>query len=474
MSNTLKTSIVCVLLSLGILAAKAQAPDSATQPAGPMQLSLEQAQAYALENSPVLKNSTIDLEIAEKKVWETTAIGLPQASAKFSGTYQLKMSETTEMFDGLTNLGPWMYGVDQTLLGITKNPNFGNIPESTPAEEVSDFDKKWGLTFDLTVSQLLFSGAYFVGLQTTKAFKGLSEIQITKSKNDLAEQVNNAYYLVLVMQENKVIMDSLYEQTNKIVTEMEAMKKGGFVDETTVDQMKLTANNIRVMGLNIANQVEVAKNLLRMQMGLDMKQDIVLTDKLDALTTASTQPALMMSEFNSSANSDLQLIETSIELKKLNHKYTKTSLLPEIAAFYQFEHNFNKNALSFTPPHLVGVGVNIPIFGSGMKMARIKQAKLEVVKAENQKFQATLGMQLAYSDARAAYGNALNKLESNRESMDLARKIYDRTAIKLKNGMASSLELTQAQTQLLQAQATYYATVIELANAKTKLEKLNK
>lgn len=432
-------------------------------------LSLEQAQAYAVQNSPVLKNANLDLEIAKKKIWETTAIGLPQVNAKVAGSYQIEMSPTIEMFSGLTNLGPWMYAVDQALFGVN-----GKIPKPEPTEPVSDFDQRWNVTLDVTVSQLLFSGSYLVGLQTTKVFKSLSEIAITKSKNDLQESVSNAYHLVLVMQENKLIMDSLAKKMERIVAEMEAMRKSGFVDETAVDQLKLTANTVKNAATLMSNQVEVSKNLLRLQLGLDMNQQIELTDSLDALIAQSINLQLIVGDYNVNSNSDFQLLETNVKLRELNLKLQKAAFLPDIAAFYQYEKSFNDKAFSFNPPQLAGVSMSIPIFSSGMRCSRVKQARMELDKAENTKYNVSNSLQLGYSDARTSYSNAINKLDSNKESMELARKIYDRTAIKLKNGMASSMELMQAQTQFLQAQATYYSTVIELVNAKNKLEKLSR
>jgi len=484
-------NVVGLLLIFSTVNCFAQVTDTAKTNSGPMALSLEQAQAYAVQNSPVLKNANLDLEIAKKKVWETTAIGLPQVSGKLSASYIIKQSETIEQF---SQLGGAASGIQdmaksiQDLYGVTgslvKNENqeaankyqksMEEMANKEAPEATDPNDMKWGVTLDVTVSQLIFSGAYFVGLQTTKAFKSLSEIAISKSKDDLEESVSNAYHLVLVMQENKKIMDSLYTQTLKIVNDMESMKKSGFVDEITVDQLKYTSNNLKNAVLALTNQVEVSKNLLRMQMGLDMKQEITLTDSLNLLIDKSTQIALATQEFKVDNNKDLKLMDAQVQLQKLNYKYQKTSLLPDIAAFYQFDHNFNDKAMSFTPPHLVGVGMNIPIFGSGGKMARISQAKLGMIKAENSKYQVSLALNLAYSDAKASYINALNKFDLNKENLQLTKKIFEKTSIKVKNGMASSMDLTQAQTQMLQAQSAYYSTVLELVNAKNKLDKLNK
>lgn len=463
------TLLLFGLLITGYIQAQTAAP--VTQQA----FSLEQAQKYAAENSPVLKNSNLDLKIAEKKVWETTAMGLPHVSGKVSSSYSIELSPTIETFSKLSNLDSWMYGADQALLGLTKNDTaFGHVPVPDPVETVSDFDKKWSASFDLTVSQLIFSGAYLVGLQTTKAFKGMSELAITKSKKDLEESVSNAYYLVLVMNENQKIMEEIYNETMKTVKEMEAMYKSGFVEETTVDQMKLTANNLKNTLVVIKGQAEVAKNLLRFQMGYNMNTDIILTDNLDNLMAQTIKLTLLSESFNVNNNTDFKMIQTQTEFSELQLKLQKSAFLPDVAAFYQYDHSFNENAMSFTPPQIVGASVNIPIFGSGDKMAKVSQAKMNLDKSKNTEYQISQGLELQFSQAQTGYSNALNKLDANQENLDLAKRIYDKTLIKFKNGVSTSMELTQAQSQYLQAESTYYTTVIELVNAKNTLEKLLK
>ena len=461
-----RSTLLLGMLFAGLLQLQAQT-DTAKTTKSSQAFTLDEAQKFALANSPILKNSNLDLEIAKKKVWETTAIGLPQISGKLSASYMLEMSSTTSNFSGL---GPWMYGADQALKTID-SVHFGHMPESklTPAK-----DLKWGLTADLTVSQLIFSGAYLVGLQTTKAFKGMSELAITKSTKDLAESVSNAYHLVLVMQENKRIMESIYEQTVKTSKEMEAMYKSGFIEETAVDQIKLTANNLKNTLTVMGDQVIVSKNLLRLQMGLDMTTDIVLTDQLDNMMAQNIQISLLSGDLNLDKNIDFQLVQNTTKLKELQLKYQKTTLLPDIAAFYQYDHPFNTKAMSFTPPQMIGAAVNIPIFGSGSKLSRIKQASLDLQKSKNTEFQVSQALQLSYSQAKTSYSSAINKLDANKESLDLSKRIYDKTLIKFKNGVSSSMELTQAQSQYLQSQSAYYTTVIELVNAKNALEKIIK
>ncbi|MFZ4414307.1 MAG: TolC family protein, partial [Bacteroidales bacterium] len=148
--------------------------------------------------------------------------------------------------------------------------------------------------------------------------------------------------------------------------------------------------------------------------------------------------------------------------------------LPDVAAYYNHQENFNKKSFSFTPPDVIGLSVSIPIFGSGQKLSKVKQANLDLEKIKNGKTQLSLGLQMQYSDNQSAFVTATNKYQTNKMSRDLAYKIYDKSIIKFKEGMISSLELAQAQNQYLQSESNYFSSIIEMVTSYTKLEKLLK
>lgn len=123
---------------------------------------------------------------------------------------------------------------------------------------------------------------------------------------------------------------------------------------------------------------------------------------------------------------------------------------------------------------MIGINANIPIFGSGMKLARIKQAKLSLEKSKNTTLQVNAGLVSGFSETKSNYINSYNKYLTYKKNILIANKIYQNTLIKYKEGMASSLELTQSQTQYIQTQTNFYTSIIELANAKSKMEKMLK
>jgi len=473
----MKKRFILILLLLGVGFAKFLNAQE-TKKDSTFKLSLKDAQDYAMQNSPTMKNSNLDLEIAKKKIWETTAIGLPQVNGKFAYSYMLTLSPTIEQFSSLSDYFVPLYAMFGAGNAQWQNPYITHILDSlsnannNSSGTTSTKDLKWGLTLDITASQIIFSGAYLVGLQTSKVFKSLSEIAITKSEYDLKQNVSNAYYLVLIAEENVKVLDSTYQNTNKLLTELEAINKVGLIEETDVDQIRITTNTILNALDMLKRQSEIAKNLLKFQMGMDIYADVQLTEDINSMIEVERIAAMLLQKYDVKSQPDYMLIESQEKLAGLNVKLNKSAFLPDITAFYTHDENFNDKALSFTPPDMIGVGMTIPIFSSGSRIVKLKQAKLQLYKMQNTKSMLEQSLLLDYEQSKNACLNAMDKFNTQKETINLSKKIYDRTLIKYKEGISSSMDLTQVQNQYLSAQSNYFNAMLELLNANAKLSKL--
>jgi outer membrane protein TolC len=120
---------------------------------------------------------------------------------------------------------------------------------------------------------------------------------------------------------------------------------------------------------------------------------------------------------------------------------------------------------------VVGLDIQIPLFSSGARGARVGQARLDLEKARNSKRYLAEGLKLGLMQARLDFFNAFGRSKSTEENVKLARKIYNKTLEKYRQGTATSLELAQTHNQYLTAESNYTAAVVELLNAKIQLDK---
>jgi outer membrane protein TolC len=327
-------------------------------------------------------------------------------------------------------------------------------------------------TWNITVNQLIFSGEYIVGLQASRTFKELSERNLLKTKNETKEAVAKAYYMVLTGEENLSILRQSLQLIDKTLNDVTAMFKQGFVEETDVDQIKINKLNLENLVNSVTEQVQIAYRLLKFQMGLDVNQPIELTDKLDELIAQGNFKLWSQDEFDVQKNIDMKIMQTNEALSMLNLQREKSKFLPSVSAFYQHQEQLKKPQFNFTIPDIAGVGISWPLFTSGGRNSKVAQARLALEKTTIGKNQVRDGLLIDFEQSRNTYNKALNDYLTLKENLNLSDKIYRKTLLKYSQGMASGMELTQAQNQFLTTESNYYNAVLSLFNAQAKLEKL--
>jgi len=455
--NLIKT----IILTLIMLIITSFAFGQELVPKDTISLSLVDAQKYAAEYNRAIRASQIDVEKAKKLVMETTAIGLPQVNLK--ADYQHQFIVPVLDFGGYydySNLPP-----DQYVTG-------GDLMNSYVPGVPVPLGVKDNTTFTFSVSQLIFSGEYIVGLQASRVYKELSEQGLAVSELKVKEWVANSYYVVLVLDENIAILKESRDLVAKTLEEMSKMNEQGYTEDTDIDQLKINLSNLETLILSFSGQRIVSVKLLKLQIGMDIQQPIKLTNDIESIINSDNKEYLTDPEFILDNSPTYKLLEINESLQMLNVKREKSKYLPAIAGFYQHLEKLNTPAFDFMPKDLIGISASIPIVTSGQRISRIKQAELELEKTRLNKDQASQGLVLEFEAALNTYQIAYKNYLANKESMDLSVKIYQKTNIKYKEGIISSLDLTQSQDQFLTAQRNYYQSVVNFLNAKVALDRI--
>jgi outer membrane protein TolC len=425
-----------------------------------LKLSLSEAQAFALQNNRTIQSAQIDIKSAEKKIWENLATGLPQFNIAANYLHQFKIPTL--------NFGP-VLDVNSLPDGVLTKQNIMDAYKNSPpiALGVSD-----NTTIDFTVSQLIFSGEYIVGLQATKILKQETEKGLVKTENETKESVAGTYALVLVLGENEKVLNESLKSVDQTYNELVKMNEQGLNEETDVDQVKISKSNIQSLINSVASQKEISVKLLKFQLGLTFDQNIELTDSLPGIITEGNIHYLTTPEFDLNKSVDYQLVNVQQTVAEALLRLEKSKYLPTIAAFYRHEEQTNQPAFSFAIKDVIGATLSFPVFTSGSRNARVSQAKYDLQKAQLAKENAGQALIMEFETARSSYQTAYTNFNNNKESMALSKKVYDKTVIKYKEGVSSSFELTQNQNQFLTTESNYYNSVLALLNAKAKLDRI--
>ena len=410
-------------------------------------ISLEDAKNYALEHNFENKNVRIDQNIAKKQRWEYLATGFPQISV--SAEYKNMIKLPTSLLPGEIVGQPGTY-----------------IPVQ--------FGQQHNISAGLTVTQLIFSGQYFVGLEAARIFEELAAKNYVKSSLNIKETVTKSYYLVLIAEESKKILEQTKTNFENLLAELEESHRLGFVEDIDVDQLRLTKQNNDNTIISVNNQIDLAYRLLKYQLGIDFNEKVVLTDSLDKFITDINDSYLLGEQFELSKNIDYQLMESQERLKLSDLKNKKTEYLPQVSAFLSLSqsaqnNDFNDMFSKWYPSNIIGLKLSIPIFSSGMRNARVQQAKMELEKARNSKMQLKQGINLQVVQLRSNYINAKHKFENEKRNMEISQKINRKTEEKYKQGMASANDLMLTQNQYLMALNNYYQALSQVLSVSTEL-----
>ncbi|MBE0663891.1 MAG: TolC family protein [Bacteroidales bacterium] len=417
-----------------------------------MKLSLEQAKEYALEHSIKIKTAMADLEIAEKQIWEITSTGLPQLDASVGYQYYFNIP---------TSLVPAEF--------------FGGEPGEFAEIQ---FGIEQNLNASATLSQLLFDGSYIVGLRAARIFKELANQNLKRSEIEIRSTVTESYLLVLLSRENLEIVQQNLGNMQQTLTETEQIFKAGFTDPINVDQLKLAVANMKNTIANLERQNTVTLNLLKFQLGFDISLPIELTDSLEGLFESIALEAESVAQFEIDNHIDLQIMRSQQTMDFMSMRREQSFMLPRLSASYTYqqmamrnEFNFFKTNEPWFPTSFLAVNLDIPIFSSGNRSSRIQQAKLKLEKSELATAETAQMLKLQMQQARADFETAQEKYGNEKENLSLAQRILQRTTIMHREGLASSLELTQANDQFLMTQANFLNSIFELLNARNNIQK---
>ena len=449
-----KNSMKKITLVLAIFLVSGIIPLFGEEPGEVLRLSLKQAQDHAVQFSTETRNSRLDVAMARKKIWETTASGLPQLGAAISYRDNLKIP---------TTLIPARF-LD---------------PDAGEGEFIGlKFGTQHNATLDVTASQLVFNGSYIVALQASKVYLRLAENQQEKKEIDVRETVANTYHLVLLAEKNREILRSSLENLRRTWQETDAMHRAGFLEATAADQLQLAVSDLENTLATTERQVETAYRLLKLQMGVEPDRPVVLSDTLASILAAMDSGLPAPESFELARHIDFRVMETQERSMAMLLKREKAEYLPTVTAFFSLSRSAMRDRFNFFakggdwyPATILGLNLSLPVFTSGSRPARVAQARLELEKTQNLKKQVADGLKLALAQARSDFAAALEREKNTGKMAALAQRIFADTRSKFSQGLSSSMELTQAHNQYLNAESGHAQAEVQLLDARLRLDK---
>jgi outer membrane protein len=415
---------------------------------------VQQAVDYARKNSVQVKNLLLDVQLQEETNKQVTSNAYPQLSGRIGTTYNPNIA--VQSFPNFIAEGT--YGViaaedirraDGSV--IAKPQDLGLIQ--------AQFGTKWIANAGFDLSQILFDGQVFVGLQARATSMEWARKNVEVTEELIKANVYKVYYQLVVSKTQIGLLDANIERLQKLQHDTHEMYKNGFAEKLDVDKINVQIANLETEKKRVQNQIESGNLGLKLLMGMPMKEQLVLTDTLSDSQIKSGM--LEASNYNYSDRKEMQYAELGKKLNEYNIKRYNLSQIPTVSLSGSWSKNAQRNEFNFFGKgdwftfSNISLNVSVPIFKGFYTRSKIQEAKLNLKKTENQIENLKLSIDNEVETARIKFNTAIEAMDYQKQNMKLAEDVYEQTKKKFESGLGSNTEITAAQTDLKAAQTNY-------------------
>ena len=399
-----------------------------------LNLSLSEAQDYAIDNNRSLRNADLAVQKAYAQRWQTIASMLPQL----------------DMSWGFQS----MMGYEMLLGGMPIKMNDNG-------------------TLSVTVS-VGINGQAVVGALLNNIAIDMQRLSLQQSEDDLRANVKTSYVSVLVLEDVVKLLDASLKNLEELVAITQSSVDAGMAEQTAADQIVVRVNTLKNNINANKRSTQLAINALKVLLNIPVDTELTLTSKLDDMLSAEAILQLLGKDFVLENNLNYQTLEKNVELAKTNVHMAGWAYGPTVALAYQYSDKsyFGKSeGLNMTPPNALSLSLSMPLWSSGKRAAGVVEKKIALEEARNLFAETTDNLAIQNEQLRYNLQNGYDTYVTEKENMRVTQQIFESTSQKYDQGVASKLDLINASNDLISAQSTYVQAVLTLVNAQVELEK---
>lgn len=456
-----KNLIAIMMLMLGANALAQQ------QPQVPQihSFSIKEAIDYATKNNAQVKNALLDYKIQQQTNRQITAAAYPQLNGSLGTTYFPDVP--VQVFPNFIAMGTYGVLVGE---GVKNGSGDAIVAPSDYGYIKAAFGTKWSASASATLSQILFDGQVFVGLQARQAALDYQLKYAEVTTENIKVNIYKIYYQLVVSKTQVAQIDANIERTSKLLSDSKAMFDNGFVEKLDVDKASVQLANLQTQKLKVERTIDNGYTGLKFLMGMPIRDSLILTEEVTDEKLRSG--VLEGTQYKYEDRKEYQALELAKELNEFNIKRYKYSYFPTAnlsstfsKSAYRDQFNIFKKGDWYTGWN-IGLNISIPIFDGFSKDANIKKAKLQLEQTNNQMDNLKLSIDNDIAVAQNNFRTAITTLDYQKKNMDLAEQVYNQTKKKYEMGLSSNLEITNAQADLITAQSNYTSSLYDAVIAK--------
>ena len=412
--------------------------------AEPLVISREDCIKIALQDNPTIKIADLEVKKVDYAKKETLASVFP--SIDFSAAYQRSIELQTIRMD------------------------FGGESQSLKMGS----DNTWNMGFSASLPILAPTLWKAIDISDTQILASLEDARA--SKLDLVNEVNKAYYALMLAISSKEVIRQNFDVAKFNAEIYQKQFENGTASEYDVLRSSVQVKNLEPELLQADIAVKQCQLQLKVLMGISADLEISPNISLHDL---SEDMWAYPSDFNNSLqdNSSLRSLEIQRSLLKKNVTLKKFAWIPTLGASYNLSWTSLSNGSpfrnqQFNPYSYVGLALSVPIFSGGSKLYGLKQAQVQLKEIELQKDYLLSSLNMQVDLAIDNMNREAAQISSSKESVVQAGKAYEIMQKSFEIGAASYLELRDAELANTAAQLTYLQAIYNYMVSSSELDLL--
>ena len=411
-------------------------------------LTLKEALNYALQNSVNVRKAKLDIDGGRYKTQEVRAQALPQITGN---------------------------------AGLTYNPIIGKLVADLGNGTVQSIQlgQKWNSSAGLQLSQQLFNQQVFTGLQAAKSSEEYYNLIAQMTEEQIIEVVANNYYQVLVNRQQLNVIDTNIKNVKVIEKIIVNQYNNGLAKKIDVDRIRVNLTNLETSREQTLNSITLMENQLKFAMGMPVATPITLAKT--ELTEVNQLPQLPDS-VSLSNRTEIKILDIQDKLLSLQRKAYVAEYYPNLSLTGNYTYSSQSNSFDFLTSDrraigfdasAIGLTLKIPIFNGFLTRSKIRQADIDIKKANEDRRESTNSLNMAYENAKIQLRNSLNTINAQKKNAQLADEIYRSTQNNYNNGLANLTDLLDTENALTEAQNSYTQALLNYKIAEIQLIKSN-
>jgi outer membrane protein len=412
-------------------------------------LTLEDAIKIALENSNQVKLAQLEILKSDEKLVEARSALIPRISA--SGSYSRYLKKP--------------------VLFLPPDSPFGRL---TGGVIEIGFDNSYLGAISLQMP--LFSWNLYAGIRSALKGKSLAEQAYKSITLKTIADVKKAFYGALLARENYKITKMRVDLAQDNLKNVEKMYRQGIASEYDYISAQVQYQNLLPLLIQAENNLELAKNALKLVLGIDVKEDIEIEGEMKVDSLIGVDYASSLKDLYEK-NPDLKQAELQVELSREIVSLEVSGHLPSLFLTgnlqYQAQANdFNFNQYRWIRTTFIGLQIQIPIFNGFGTQARVDQAQASFQQAIERLNFTKQALENELKNTIYRIEQSGRRIESQKRAVELAELGYKIARKRFESGVGTQLEVSNAEVNLAQARLNYLQAIYDYLIAMSDLEKL--